>query len=395
MLGLAGFIIRPPRPTFFHLDNTPAIDLQSGPLDTTAYVRHLRTVFFDKTHTTCPCRSKDGMPALDCWSQLASSVYCRGNSSGRPKRSRRHPQLRPIPPVIAPASSKSPTVASNDGQIQSGQVVTIDPNLLVLNAIRQSVWGPPLACKVYQRSVAYDQQVITSGEYKASGLGTGQFRYSATVSSGETTIDRIEVSDGRLMFTQLGQDEPPRRVNLDQVRQQVGNAIHQAGERPEVNFYLAVGGQPELLRNLYHRYFWYKAVTRQIHGVDVWQLVGRLRTDPPKLAGNTYLDGQNMAPVPAGSSYPTEVQLTLGRSATAPYFPFMVEYFRRTKRADGQPDSIERLSVLEHTELTTTVNIVDKDFVFKIPDSVDKIEDDTELYKPRAPLADRGSFPFR
>jgi hypothetical protein len=179
------------------------------------------------------------------------------------------------------------------------------------------------------------------------------------------------------------------------VRQLIGNAIHQAGDRPEVNFYLAVGGHPELLRNLYHRYFWYKAVTRQINGVEVWQLGGTLRTDQPKLAGNAAIDRQNFGPVPPAANYPTEVQLTLGRSATAPYFPYMVEYFRRTKRPDGQPDSIERLSVLEHTELTTSVTLVDKDFIFKVPDSVDKIEDDTELYKPSAPLADRNLFPIR
>ena len=260
-------------------------------------------------------------------------------------------------------------------------------------AIRQSVWGPPLSCKVYQRSLAYDQQVITSGEYKASGLGTGQFRYNVRVSSGETTIDRVEVSDGRLMFTQMGLDESPRRVNLDQVRQWVGSAVHQAGDRPEINFYLAVGGQPELLRNLYHRYFWYKAVTRQINGVDVWQLVGRLRTDPPKLSGNASIDIQNFQPIPRGTSHPTEVQLTLGRSAAAPYFPYMVEYFRRTKNEKDQTDSIERLSVLEHTELSTTVTLSDKDFVFKIPDSVDKIDDDTELYKPATPFSDRTILP--
>jgi len=287
------------------------------------------------------------------------------------------------------------TIVTDGTQSRATQVVTIDPNLLVLSAIRQSVWGPPLACKVYQRSLAYDQQVITSGEYKASGLGTGQFRYNVRVSSGETTLDRVEVSDGRLMFTQIGLEESPRRVNLDQVRQMIGNAIHQAGDRPEINFYLAVGGQPELLRNLYHRYFWYKAVTRQINGVDVWQLVGRLRTDPPKLAGNADIDIQNSGPIPPGSNHPTEVQLTLGRSASAPYFPYMVEYFRRTKREDGQPDSIERLSVLEHTELTTTLTLMDKDFVFKIPDSVDKIDDDTQLYKPKVQLADRTLLPNR
>ena len=73
----------------------------------------------------------------------------------------------------------------------------------------------------------------------------------------------------------------------------------------------------------------------------------------------------------------------------------MVEYFKRTKRADGQPDSIERLSVLEHTELTSNVTIVDKDFVFKIPESVDKIDDDTGLYKPAAILSDRSIFPAK
>ncbi len=301
--------------------------------------------------------------------------------------------IRPSLPALTPAANKSSDVSNNAAQ--TSQVVTIDPNLLVLNAIGHSVWGPPLACKVYQRSLAYDQQVITSGEYKSGGLGSGQFRYSVRVSSGETTIDRIEVSDGRLMFTQVGLEESPRRVNLDQVRQMIGNAIHEARERPEVNFYLAVGGQPELLRNLYHRYFWYKAVTRQINGVDVWQLVGRLRTDPPKLAGNARLDLQNIGPIPPGYHYPTEVQLTLGRSASAPYFPYMVEYFRRTKRDDGQPDSIERLSVLEHTELSTTVTLTDKDFVFKIPDSVDKIDDDTELYKPASAIANRVNAPFR
>jgi hypothetical protein len=114
-------------------------------------------------------------------------------------------------PILTPAANKSSDLQSSAGTPPpTTQVVTIDPNLLVLNAIRQSVWGPPLACKVYQRSLAYDQQVITSGEYKASGLGTGQFRYNARVSSGETTLDRVEVSDGRLMFTQIASTRQSR-----------------------------------------------------------------------------------------------------------------------------------------------------------------------------------------
>lgn len=301
----------------------------------------------------------------------------------------------PSPPTLTATSIKQVSNPPTGSQPTNATVVTMDPNHLVLNAIHQSVWGPAFACKVYQSSHAFDQQVIVSGEYKSSGLGTGQFRYTARVSSGETTLDTVQVSDGRLMFTQVGLDEPPRRVNLDQVRQLLGNAIHQAGDRPEVSIYLAVGGHPELLRCLYHRYFWYKAVTGQIRGVDVWQLVGRLRTEAPKLVGNSKLDQQTLGISHTSSNLPTEVRLTLGRSAAAAYFPFMVEYFRRTKRLDGRPDTIELLSVLEHTELTNFATITDKDFIFKVQDSVDKIDDETELYKPTSPIVDRALFPFR
>ena len=298
--------------------------------------------------------------------------------------------IAPSPPTLTETSIKPASVPTLPPQPPQTTVVTIDPNLLVLKAIYQSVWGPPLACKVYQSSRAFDQQVIVSGEYKASGLGTGQFRYTARVSSGETTLDTVQVSDGRLMYTQIGLDEPPRRVNLDKVRQSIGNAIHQAGERPEVSVYLAVGGQPELLRNLYHRYFWYKAVTGQIRGVDVWQLVGRLRTERPKLFGNAVLDTQNMGSPELSSNLPTEVRLTLSTA----YFPYMVEYFRRIKRLDGQPDRIELLSVLEHSEFSTAVTILDKDFVFKVQDSVDKIDDETTIYLPTETIAGQALVPF-
>ena len=296
---------------------------------------------------------------------------------------------RPNLPTFTPASTGTTNIASAGPALAEATVVTIDPNQLVLNAIHQSVWGPALACKLYQRSQAFDQQVIVSGEYKSSGIGTGQFRYNARVSAGETTFDMVQVSDGRLMFTQIGLDEPPRRVNLDSVRQALGNAIHHASERPDVNFYLAVGGHPELLRSLYHRYFWYKAIARSINGVEVWQLEGRVRTDPPKFAGNTPFDICSMAKPQPGSSLPTEVRLTLGRSAAAAYFPYMVEYFQRIKNVDGRPDTTELRSVLEHLELTHSVTIVDKDFIYKVQDGVKSIEDETKDYLPNIPLADR------
>ena len=272
-------------------------------------------------------------------------------------------------------------------------VLTIDPNILVLRAIHQSVFGPPIACKVFQSSRAYNQQVVVSGEYKANGGGTGQFRYTARVSSGETTLDTIQVSDGRLMYTQVGVNEPPRKVYIEKVREAVGPALAYANDRPEVSMYLAIGGHPELLRNLYHRYLWNKGVEGKLGGVEVWQLVGRLRTEPPKIAGNARMDHEAVAAITPDTKLPEIVRLTLGRSAAMAYFPYMVEYYRRTPNPDDPPDTLEPVSTLWHTDATTSVNLSEKDFVYKVLDTVDRIDDETGLYKPQATISVAG-LPF-
>lgn len=311
-------------------------------------------------------------------------------------------RISAVPSSIAPnnvpttnAATASPPKQNSSINSNETSVVTTDPNQLVLNAVHQAVWGPPIACKVYQRSAAFDQQVIASGEYKSAGNGTGQFRYSTRISAGDTTFDMIQVSDGRLMYTQLGLNEPPRRVIIDQVRQAMGHAINQANERPEVNLYMSIGGHPELLRGLYHRYRWYSGTAGKLGGVDVWQLVGRLRTEPPKLMSNTILDHQNAQSAGLSSELPTEVRLTLGRSTSMAYFPYMVEYFQRKKNANGQPTSLELTSIIEHLEPNLTVNFSDREFEFRVPENVEKIEDETNLYLPREPVAGITSFPVR
>ena len=299
----------------------------------------------------------------------------------------------PIPATTPSSPSISQGLAAPNASSAGSSVVTIDPNQLVLNAIHYAVWNAqPFACKVHQKSLAYDQLVIVSGEYKASGAGTGQFRYTARVSSGETTLDTIQVSDGRLMHTQIGVDEPPTRVIIDQVRQSLGNAIHYADERPEVSMYLAIGGHAELLRNLYHRYIWYAAKAGTIDGVDVWQLVGRLRNEPPKFAGNAPVDQGNIAAIPAGSNVPSEVRLTLGRSAVLPYFPYCVEYFTRVPGEDGKTLVAKAVSKLVYSEPTATA-VSEKDFVYRVPENVVKIDTATALYLPSTPFPGQIAFP--
>jgi hypothetical protein len=287
-------------------------------------------------------------------------------------------------PGNVPSAATNSVGLRDDSQQANGPnaVVTIDPNQLMLLAVHQSVWGPAMTYKVHQQTQSFGQNVVVSGEYKTAGGGSGQFRYSARVSCGETITDLLQVSDGRLMYTQVGKDSH-KRVDIDQIRNALGNAIHQAVHRPETSLYLAIGGQPELLRNLYHRYRWYKAVVKKINGVDVWQLVGKLRTNPPSIAGNTDLDTQSMAPLAPESNVPTEVILTLGRSASLPYFPYQVDYLRRVTHKDGTPSTLELVSRVSHSDpIPTTIS--DKDFLFKVQDSVEQIDNETPLYRPRS-----------
>jgi hypothetical protein len=248
---------------------------------------------------------------------------------------------------------------------------------------------------VYQTTKVYGQQSVTSGEYKSAGEGKGQFRYNVRISVGETTQDVLQVSDGKLMWTQVGLDQAPKRVILDQILQSLSNAIPHADTRPEVNIYLAIGGHAELLRGLYHRYNWYKAARGKLGGVDVWQLVGRLRTEPPKLSGHTLLDDSNLKMGDATRKLPPEVRLTLSRSANLAYFPYAVEYLERTRDAKGQTVGIELVTQIKHLDPTTSVNLNEQEFQYRVSDSIDKIEDETNLYLPTAPIAGLQPFPAR
>jgi hypothetical protein len=271
-------------------------------------------------------------------------------------------------------------------------VVTTDPNLLVLAAVRQAVWGAPVACKIQQSTKAYGQQCFLVGDFKSAGQGTGQFRYSVRVASGETSFDLLQVSDGEQMWTQVGNDQAPRRVNLRQVRESVSYAMKVSDPRPEVNLVLAVGGQADLLRGLYHRYNWYKAVGGKLGGVDVWQLVGRIRTVTPKLMGSAPIDDENVINGDSVSNIPSEVRLTLSRSANLPYFPYMVEYFHRGNDPQGRPTGLTLVTRIEFLEPKTNVLFQDQEFQFRVSNSTDQIENETKRYLPKSPIT--GLAPF-
>lgn len=275
------------------------------------------------------------------------------------------------------APTVSPATATNAPPKQ-----VVDPNTLVLNAIQQAVFGPTFTCKVYQQSFAYGQDVILSGDYKSAGNGTGQFSYRARVSSGEMTIDTIQISDGRLMYSQID-EEPLRIVNVERIRETLAPRLHQIKESPDIAIHLAVGGHAELLRNLYQRYNWHAVAAGTSDNVEVWQLLGRLRTEKPRITGTSKLDDMNLAIQPSDEGLPPGVRLTIGRSASAPYFPYSVEYFRMKKDKDGRPMVPVAVSHIRYIEPTHNIMINESDFVFRSDTFADTAIREDELYLPR------------
>jgi hypothetical protein len=264
----------------------------------------------------------------------------------------------------------------------------VDPQLLMLEAVEQAVWGPSIQCRVRQLSVWGNHRVQAEGRYWQAGAGTGQLKTELVYQpSLGKKVEFTQVSDGRVMWTSTGAGEGPRRVYLDQVREALGGMVRKPTAQPELSLYLALGGQAEVLRALYMRYRWVNVFA----GVDeqqreVWQLVGKLRTDPPTPHAQTPFE-TSMFGQPPSIDTPTDVRLTLGRGTRWAYFPLKVEYFRRAKLEKDGPERLVRCSLIEHDELATFEEMPPGFFEFRVPDDVDQISDETNDYMPLNPQA--------
>jgi hypothetical protein len=309
-----------------------------------------------------------------------------------------HGQTLAEPPLsrfaLANPSESTPPIVTAVGNANVGGANVsreiIDPNQLVFFAIKTAIAGPPIACKVHQQTTAYKQQTIMSGEYKSLGNWTGQFRYVARMSAGETTLDTVQISDGRLMYTQFGTKSMPKLVNVEKIREQLTPRLYRPEENPDVYISLAIGGQAEVLRCLYQRYNWYRVVEGKVAGVDVWQLFGKLRTDPAKHAGTAKIDKSLLSLNPETQNLPSNVRLTLGRPTSAqlqandtfPYFPYLIEYFRLEKNDQGRVTRLAPLSKIEYLEPKYNFPISESDFVYRVEASTERIDEETSQYMP-------------
>ena len=103
----------------------------------------------------------------------------------------------------------------------------------------------------------FGQQMIGIGQYSHGGGGDGAVKTVMRFSGGKGQSTFVQVSDGRLLWSIASDGTPPKRVYLDRVRQSLGGTARTPQSGGSVSLYLAIGGQAELFRTLYHRYRWY------------------------------------------------------------------------------------------------------------------------------------------
>ena len=268
-----------------------------------------------------------------------------------------------------------------------GQASSIDPNELVLRAVERAVWGPSVSYRVRQASIWGNHRALFEGRYWQMGGGTGQLKLELAYESGDEKGTFLQISDGRLVWTNLGAGEGPRRVYLDRVRESLGGLVRQPSVQAEASLYLAIGGHAEVMRCLYTRYRWYKVFAGiDDRGREVWQLLGTLRTEPPALYAKTTVDGLLLVRAP-NPEIPSHVRLTLGRDEKWKLIPLKIDYYRRLKEASDEPGKLARVSTIENDELVSPVELAADFFDYRVSDDADRIDDETNGYLPLHPQA--------
>jgi hypothetical protein len=257
-------------------------------------------------------------------------------------------------------------------------------NLLLTSALRQSVWGPAVACRVRQSISILDRRLFGVGQYAhGGGNGWGKLKLSIRMPAGDQVNALQQISDGRVLYTtrHVGTEVERSRVNIERVREYLGTITQPDLDDPLVALHLATGGQPELLRTLCQQYHWYSVSAGKLGEIDVWWLRGRRTDEPPALRGQAEIDLQLAASDPAGL-IPLHAQIALGRSQPLPLWLYRVEQSREAIWAGGGPNG----------PLVSTIEFFQPQIVTQMPEemfedweaktSVDPIVDETRKYLP-------------
>lgn len=261
----------------------------------------------------------------------------------------------------------------------------LDPEAVVRRAIWQAVWGDAVASRVRQRISMHGKELVGVGSYCHAGKGSSKLKWQMRFAAAAAVTNYLQISDGRLLWTsqQVEEKIQVHRVDLDPIRERIGSVRESDLSNPLLAMELAVGGQAELLRNLYHRYDWDSAVPTKLDQQPVWLLTGEIRQQPPIPAARAPID-QAMQAASQTGLLPQRVRLALGRTDNFPFFPHRIEYFQR-RETDGNA-TWELVTVIEFFEVSAPGSLERELFQYEVRDTVEAIQDETSKYLPASPL---------
>lgn len=262
---------------------------------------------------------------------------------------------------------------------------SLDPEAVVRRAIWQAVWGEPVASRVRQKISMFGKELVGVGSYCHAGKGSSKLKWQMRFAAADAVTNYLQISDGRLLWTsqQVEEKIEVNRVDLDPIRERIGSVRESDLSNPLLAMELAVGGQAELLRNLYHRYDWESAVPTKLDQQPVWLLTGEIRQQPPIPSARAPID-QAMQSASQTGLLPQRVRLALGRTEQFPFFPHRIEYFKR-KETDGNA-IWELITVIEFFEVSAPSSMEPELFQYEVRDTVEAIQDETSKYLPASPL---------
>lgn len=259
--------------------------------------------------------------------------------------------------------------------------------LLVLNALRQSVWGPPVSCRIGQSIKLFGRQLTGFGQYAHAGQGSGKMKMSIRFAAGDQLNSFHQVSDGRLIYTYhlIGETSERSRVNLERVRDCLGIVTHAHLEDPIIAMYLAIGGQPEVLRKLCQQYRWIEVQPGKIDDANVWWLTGELASAPASTRALAEIDTLLLKSNISGLM-PQHVRIALGRGDPMPLWLYRVEQ-SCSKPMLSVGDSYPLVAVMEFSEPQIVTNMPIEMFQDENAESnVVPLNDETNKYLPPTPV---------
>lgn len=274
--------------------------------------------------------------------------------------------------------------AVSSGALVGGST-ELDPEVVIRRAIWQAVWGEPVSARVRQRIAMYGRELVGVGSYHHAGEGSAKVKWQMRLAAGDAVTNFLQISDGRLLWTsqQVNETIELSRLDLGRIREQIGPVRQSDLSNPLLAMELAIGGQAELLRNVYHRYRWDSAVPTKIDQYPVWILSGEIRQTAPIPAARAPIDQAMLQPSVSGL-LPQRVRLAIGRTEQFPFFPHRIEYFRQ--RVEKSQVTWEMVNSVEFFEVSKPKELGAEIFQYEVRDSVELIQDDTVKYLPSSPL---------